>query len=169
MKNLLTLTMLLASVFTFAQNENPINLIYEKDEFTGNEYLKVEPNLLVSEDGVKGFVLYPYLSRKGDKWVYTAIGGTSTIGGCFENDKIFIVFENGTTFNMTAWTKFNCKGSIGFDLYGKYRNELFKSMKAIRFQNGVNYNTFEMKFTEENDKNYFVNFFKALDEYNATH
>ena len=161
--------MLLASVFTFAQNESPIKLVYEKDEFTDKEYLKVEPNLLVSEDGVKGFYLYPFLSRKGDKWIYTAIGGTSTVGDCFENDKVFIVFENGTTFNMTSWIKFNCKGSIGFDLYGKYRSELSKTMKAIRFQNGVNYTTFEMQFTDDNDKNYFINFFKALDEYNAAH
>jgi len=65
MKTLLTLTLLLASVFMFAQTDNPINLIYEKDEFTGNEYLKVEPNLLVSEDGVKGFVLYPYFKQEG--------------------------------------------------------------------------------------------------------
>jgi hypothetical protein len=168
-KSLTLIAMVLVSLFTFAQSENPIKLIYEKDEFTGKEFLSVEPSLLVSEDGVKGFRLYPVLRKEGDKWGYSTMGGVSTIGDCFENDKVFIIFEDGSKFSMTSWRAFNCKGDIGFDLYAKFRKELCKPMKAIRFQNARDYTTFEMTFTNQNDKNYFVNFFKALDEYNATH
>jgi hypothetical protein len=168
-KSLTLIAMVLVSLFAFAQSENPIKLIYEKDEFTGKEYLQVEPTLLVSEDGKKGFNLFPILRKEGDKWAYSTMGGVSTIGDCFENDKVFIIFEDGSKFSMTSWRAFNCKGDIGFDLYAKFRKELCKPMKAIRFQNARDYTTFEMTFTNQNDKNYFINVFKALDEYNATH
>ena len=167
---------LIASVSTFAQvkqvvnktivSANPVKLIYEKDEFTGKEYLMTESDLLVTNDGKKGFKLYPRFKKEDNKWVYTGLSGASTVGNCFENDKIYIIFEDGTKFDMTSWRDFNCKGDLGFDLYGKFKEDLSKPMKGIKFQNGRDYSSFEKIFTNSNDKNYFINAFKALDEYN---
>jgi hypothetical protein len=70
---------------------NPVKLTYEKDEFTGKEYLMTETDLLVSDDGKKGFKLYPRFKKENGKWNYTGIGGVSTIGNCFENDKVYII------------------------------------------------------------------------------
>jgi hypothetical protein len=92
--------------------------------------------------------------------------GVSNIGNCFENDKIFILFEDGTKMEMTSWRDFNCKGDIGFDLHATMREKLSKPIKGIKFQNGRDYSSFEKMITDLNDKNYFVNVFSALDEYN---
>jgi hypothetical protein len=70
---------------------------------------------------------------------------------------------------MTSWRDFNCKGNISFDLYGKYKDDLSKPMKGIKFQNGRDFTSFDKIFTSENDKNYFINAFKALDDYNSSH
>jgi hypothetical protein len=148
---------------------NPVKLTYEKDEFTGKEYLMTDNDLLVTNDGKKGFKLYPRFKKEGGKWIYNGISGTSTIGNCFENDKVYIIFEDGSKFDMTSWRDFNCKGDISFDLYSKYKEELSKPMKGIKFQNGRDYTSFDKIFTDINDKNYFINTFKALDEYNASH
>jgi len=148
---------------------NPVKLTYEKDEFTGKEYLMTESDLLVTNDGKKGFKIYPTFTKENGKWKYDGLSGKSTIGSCFENDKIYIIFEDGSKFDMTSWRDFNCKGDVGFDLYGKFKDDLSKTMKGIKFQNGRDYSSFDKIFTNVNDKNYFINAFKALDEYNSTH
>lgn len=147
---------------------NPIEFIYEKDEFTDKEYLFVKKNLVVSNDGKKGILLYPSFKKINGTWTYNGLSGVSTVGNCFENDQIFILFEDGTKMDMTSWRDFNCKGDIGFDLYAKMRDNLSKPIKGIKFQNGRDYSSFEKMLTEPNDKNYFVNVFNALDEYNKT-
>jgi hypothetical protein len=65
MKKILVVAIaLIASVSSFGQvkqvvnettNSNPVKLIYQKDEFTGKEYLMTESGLLVSDDGKNGF------------------------------------------------------------------------------------------------------------------
>ena len=147
---------------------NPIEFIYEKDEFTDKEYLFVKKNLLVTNDGKKGFSLYPSFEKKDGIWVYDGIYGVSTVGNCFENDKIFILFEDGTKIEMTSWRDFNCDGDLGFDISASMREKLSKPIKGIKFQNGRDYSSFEKMFTLANDKNYFVNVFSALDDYNKT-
>jgi len=164
MKKLLLIAMVLVSFTSYGQN--PVKLKYEKDEFTGKEYLMTESNLLVSDDGKKGFIIYPRFKKENNKWEYSFIGGVSTVGTCFENDKIYIIFDDGSKFDMTSWRDFNCKGEIGFDLNGQYREILSKPIKGIKFQNGRDYSSFDKIFTNSNDKNYFINAFKALDAYN---
>ena len=149
------------------ENSNPVKLTYEKDEFTGKEYLFIDNDLLVTEDGKKGFKIYPSFKKNNGVWEYSYIGGKSTIGNCFENDKIYIIFQDDTKFEMTSWRDFNCKGDIGFDLYGKYKEDLSKPIKAIKFVNGRTYDSYSKVLTNPNDKNYFINAFKALDEYNS--
>ncbi len=148
---------------------NPVKLTYEKDEFTGEEYLLALTGLLVSDDGKKGFVLRPSFGKENGKWKYRWIFGVSTIGNCFENDKVYIIFEDGSKFDMTSWRDFNCEGDLTFDLFGKFRDDLSKPMKGIKFVNGRDYSSFHKMFTNINDKNYFINAFKALDAYNSTH
>lgn len=147
-------------------NVNPVKLTYEKDQFTEKEYLFTESDLLVTNDGKKGFKLYPSFRKKDGVWKYSSLAGVSTIGNCFENDKLYIIFEDGSKLDMVSWRDFNCKGDIGFDLYGAKREELSKPIKGIKFVNGRTYDSFEKMITDPNDKNYFINVFKALDEFN---
>lgn len=148
-------------------NSNPVKLVYEKDAFTGKEYLMTESDLLVTDDGKKGFKIYPCFTKKNGKWEYSYISGVSTVGNCYENDKIYFIFEDDSKFDMTSWRDFNCKGDIGFDLYGKFQDNLSKPIKAIKYVNGRTYDSFSKNLTNPNDKNYFINVFKALDEYNS--
>ena len=41
-------------------------------------------------------------------------------------------------------------------------------VKGIKFVNGRDSSSFDKMFTDINDKNYFINAFKALDAYNST-
>lgn len=176
MKQILVVAIaLIATINSFGQAQqvvnktsgNPVKLVYEKDEFSDKEYLMTDKDLLVSDDGKKGFILYPRFKKEKGEWVYSTIGGTAAqIGSCYENDKVEIIFEDGSKFQMVSWRDFNCKGDIGFDLYGKFREQLSKPMKAIRFTNGRTYDSFTKNLTSDFDKNYFINAFKALDEYN---
>jgi hypothetical protein len=160
--------MLLVSFVSYGQN--PIKLTYSKDAFTDKESLRSEQKFMVSDDGGKnGFILYPAFEKDGGKWKYGYIGGVSTIGNCFENDKVYFIFDDGTKFEMISWRDFNCKGGLGFDLNGDYRNDLSKSIKAVKFVNGRSYDSYEKILTKSEDKNYFINVFKALDEYNNKH
>jgi len=158
----------LTSLVGICQETNPVKLIYEKDAFTGNEYLFTESDLLITNDGKSGFKIYPYFTKKDGKWEYSFISGKSTIGNCFENDKIYFIFDDDSKFEMTSWKDFNCKGDIAFDLRGKFKQELSKPIKAIKFVNGRTYDSFTKTLNDVNDKNYFINCFKSLDEYNKS-
>jgi hypothetical protein len=78
MKKLLVFSMVLVSFVSYGQvrqvvnkttsSTNPVKLTYEKDEFTGKEYLMTETDLLVSDDGKKGFKLYPRFKKENGKW-----------------------------------------------------------------------------------------------------
>ena len=177
MKKLILIALaLIVSFTTIAQvtkvssptSVNPTEFIYEKDEFTDKETLTVKKGLVISNDGKKGLVLYPVFKKVDGIWTYNGFAGGSNVGTCFENDKIYILFEDGTKMDLTSWRKFNCKGDIGFDLYGTMREKLSQPIKGIKFQNGQDYSSFEKMLVEQNDKNYFVNVFNALDEYNKT-
>lgn len=153
-----------------ASSANPVKLIYQKDEFKGTEYLLTKTNLFVSNDGKEGFKLSPYFKKENGKWNYAFLAGVSSIGTCFEKDKIYILFDDGSRFEMTSCSVYNCNGDIVFDLHGEFRGTLSSMpMKGIRFENGVDHTLCEKIFTNENDKNYFINAFKALEEHNATH
>lgn len=175
-KVILIAVMAIATLSSFAQvtqvvnkttvSANPVKLVYEKDAFSDKEYLYTESDFLVTNDGKKGFRIYPSFKKVDGVWTYSYIAGKATVGNCFENDKIYIIFEDGSKFDMTSWRDFNCKGEIGFDLYGKYREDLSKPIKAVKFVNGRSYDSMEKVLTNPNDKNYFINAFKALDEYN---
>ena len=150
---------------------NPVELTYFVDEFTGKEYLATRggTDLLVSDDGKRGFLLYTDFRKENGKWVYNGLSVKSTVGSCFENDEVYIIFEDGSKFDMTSWGDFKCEGMLYFDLNGKFRDKLSKPMKGIKFVNGRDFSSFEKMFTDINDKNYFINAFKALDAYNSTH
>jgi hypothetical protein len=166
MKKVVLVLAVLVSYVSYGQNS--IKLSYSKDAFTDKESLRVEQKFLVSDDsGKKGFILKPSFEKDGSKWKYAYTFGISTVGNCFENDKIYFIFDDGTKFEMKSWNDFNCKGNSSFDLYGAYRNELSKSIKAVKFVNGRSYDSFEKVLTKVEDKNYFINCFKALDDYNS--
>jgi len=179
MKKILVVAIaLIATVSSFAQtsqvsykttsNPNPFKLEYEKDEFTGKEYLLVLSQLLVSEDGKKGFYINPLVKKNTDgTWGYYTIAGKQVgVGNCNENDKLYIIFEDDTKLQMDGWRDFNCEGKLGFDLAGKQLEQLQKPIKAIKYQNGRTYDSYQKTLTNPNDKNYFINFYKALKEFN---
>jgi len=153
---------------TVKTTTNPVKLTYEKDQFSGKEYLICESSLMASNDGKKGFFLYPSLAKKDGKWVYNTLSGKAAqIGNCYENETLYILFEDGTKKELNSWRDFNCKGDIGFDLYGKELNNLAKPIKGVKLVNGRTYDSFEYMFTKSEDRNFFINFIKALDEFNS--
>lgn len=156
-----------AKQVSYKTPSNPIKLEYEKDEFTGKEYLFVSSNLLVSDDGKKGFFLRPSMKKENGKWIYSYIAGKQVgIGSCNEEDKLYFIFDDDTKFQMEGWRDFNCDGNIGFDLYGKFLDNLQKPIKAIKYVNGRTFDSYQKVLTKPEEKNYFINFYNALKQYN---
>ena len=167
LKFIMVLMISLTSLVGICQETNPVKLIYEKDAFTGNEYLFTESDLLITNDGKSGFKIYPYFTKKDGKWEYSFISGKSTIGNCFENE-IYFIFDDDSKFEMSnAISPLQLK-SFQVDLRGKFKQELSKPIKAIKFVNGRTYDSFTKTLNDVNDKNYFINCFKSLDEYNKS-
>lgn len=146
----------------------PVNkLKLDVDEFTGKETLYMEKDLTITNDGKKGFRIYPLLRKENGVWIYGTIAGKAAgVGSCYENEKLYFIFDDGSKLELESWRDFNCVGEIGFDLQGHYKDELNKSIKAIKLVNGRSYDSFEKVLTKPEEKNYFVNFFKQLESYN---
>jgi len=107
-------------------------IITKTDKVTGNVSTGSSETLIVSQDGSEtGFGIYLFKSRKTLVWSMTAFGAGSCID---DDDKMNVLFTDGTRVTMFNDTKFNCDAN--FTLYfgssfGKKKElEMFKTKKV---------------------------------------
>jgi hypothetical protein len=181
MKKLLVLTMVSVTLFSCGSNSTnsstktditkaevskpieELTIAHQRDEIEGSDYYSMSEPLFVKE-GKDGFSMVLSLKQKQGKIVYNdIIVNASKIGSCHENTIIYVLFEDGTKTQLKQWNDFNCDGNVYLDLNHKELKKLNKPIKAIKLVNGRDYESFEKTFTEDFDKNYFVNVIKALE------
>lgn len=145
------------------EKKDELVVAHQRDEIEGSDYYSMSEPLFVKE-GKDGFSIVLSLKQKQGKIVYNDIMvNASKVGACHENTIIYVLFEDGTKTQLKQWNDFNCDGNVYLDLNHKELKKLNKPMKAIKLVNGRDYESFEKTFTEDFDKNYFVNVIKALE------
>jgi hypothetical protein len=169
---------LIASVSVFAQTKKVSSvststkvykLLYSKDNMTDDEYLQPNWNLIAKKTEKTGFLVKPKFT-KGDSsvWVYKGLTVfVAGIGNCHEDDYLIIMFEDGTKVRTDMWNKFDCEGDVYMDWDGELEKDLrTKPIKVVRLTNGRSFDSHEVVYTKVEDKNYFITYFKKLDEFN---
>lgn len=159
---------LIASLVSNAQTDTTL-LTYDVDMFTKKEKLRATfPLFVISPlDSSKGLGIFPYIKKINGIWSYAGILGIArSMGTCYEKDKLEIIFEDGSLVSENSFVAHNCVGNLGFDQYGKLYNKLNKLIKAVRFTNGISGQQITKVLTEDTDKKYFINIFKAINTFN---
>lgn len=175
MKKILVLLMVLASFVSNGQTKKStaksFKLLYENDKLDDKEYLQCNWNLLALKTPKTGFWVKLDFSKDGDSklWKYEGLTAmASGLGTCHENDYLIILFDDGTKLRTNMWNKFNCDGDIYLDWDKELETALrTKPIKIVRLTNGRSFNSYEKEFSKAEDKNYFITFFKKLDEFNS--
>lgn len=155
MKNLFTiLAIVLLSLTASAQIETTT------DEMTGRTTITVTEYLEMEQEG-KGFVLAPRIEHPSGQMDYLA-GIMSGFSGCFERDKMIILFKDGSNLNLHSIAKFNCKGLVVFNINNKIRNQLFeKEIDKIRISSKRSYESITV---EVDNPRYFIEIGEAINE-----
>lgn len=157
------LIFIVATLFA-TQMQSQVSIVRHQDEMTDKVYyLPSEGIVIKSENGESGFRVRLSIKEKNgefsqDGLVIKAVN----IGGCYENNKLTMLFENGEKFTIGSWNKFNCDGDVYFDVPNK-NWELLKSQKLMkmRFENG---RTYDSLTGEVDDKEHFILLNKQMEE-----
>lgn len=163
MKKTVLISILFIGLNVFAQDN--IKILYHEDIMTDKEYIYTNESLLSLDGKRKGFVVKPSFEIKKGVFTYSGIIVESVgIGTCLEKDDLTILFEDKTKITLKSWSKFNCKGISKFDLSGTELNRLTKRIKAVRFQNGRNFEALTLLVEKEKDKTFFIDVKRAIDK-----
>ena len=170
-KILLVLTLTLGILVSNAQTK-VIKLLHWVDKMEDVEYLEPNWNLIAIKNPQtkQGFWIRPSFKKKEDGlWYYDGlVGMANKVGYCHEEDYLIILFEDSSKVRVDMWNRFNCSGDIYLDWDKSIVNELkIKPIKSMRLVNGRSFDSYDITYTKKEDKNYFINVFKALDEYNS--
>lgn len=169
--------LLIATVFSFGQakqvvnkttvtSSNPIKMILDKDEYSDDVFLYPNYKLVITRDKKKGVSIRPSFTKKDGRWIYDGLIVKSFLNsGCNENDELYFLFDDGSKVSYKSWQEFNCDNTSYFD-ESQNLTPLKKRIKGIKFVNGRTFESYEMTLTDMNDKNYFINIGKALQEFN---
>jgi hypothetical protein len=118
--------------------------------------------MLSDDGGINGFSLMPVFKPKKSKIdiVVTMYKDRRTV--CCENGFMVIKFKDGTKIKLKSWREFNCDGEFYFWITN-YKKELStKPIDKIMVENGRDF-TDETHFIV--NPNYFIEFFKAVNDY----
>jgi hypothetical protein len=157
------LIFIVATLFA-TQMQSQVSILRHQDEMTDKVYyLPSEGIVIKSESGESGFRVRLSIKEKNgtlsqDGLIIKAVN----IGGCYENNKLTMLFENGDKFTIVSWNKFNCDGDVYFEISNK-NWELLKSQKLMkmRFENG---RTYDSLTGEVDDQEHFILLNKLMEE-----
>jgi hypothetical protein len=158
MKKLLLNFVLLISMSAFSQSTTPFVIEHCIDKMTDQEYYFTQKKLICANaDKTKGFTISPNFRARGGAYENNGfLCKNVNIGNCDENDSLIILFEDDTKITLASWNKFNCEGTVYFNLTDGEINELStKKVKSIRFSNGRSYESLTVALKED-QKNYFI-------------
>jgi hypothetical protein len=176
-KILMVAITLIASVSVFAQTKktSPVStstkvykLLYSKDKMDDEEYLQPNWNLIAAKTSKTGFLVKPDFRKTDSVWQYAGLTVLAAgIGGYHEDDYLIIMFEDGSKVRTNMWNRFNCDGDVYLDWDKELETDLrTKPIKIVRLTNGRSFDSHEVVYTKSEDKNYFITYFKKLDDFN---
>lgn len=142
---------------------NPYTIEMCVDKMTDEPLAKGSKILVCSKTPEKGFILKINWIVVNDKPFYNGITIKSFgLGNCVENSILYFLFDDESRFNVESWNKYNCDANSTMDLFGKYLFEITrKKVKALRFQNGRNYESYTYDVPEI-DQSFFLEVAQAV-------
>ena len=158
MKKLLLNFVLLISLSAFSQTTTPFIIEQCKDKMTDKEYFFSQKKLICANpEKTKGFTITPSFRADDGTMINNGfICKNVNIGSCDEKDNLIILFEDDSKISLTSWNKFNCEGTVYFNLTDSDLKELStKKMSSIRFSNGYSYESLT-SVLKQDQKDYFI-------------
>jgi hypothetical protein len=158
MKKLLLNFVLLISLSAFSQTTTPFIIEHCKDKMTDKEYFFSQKKLICANpEKTKGFTITPSFRADDGTMINNGfICKNVNIGSCDEKDNLIILFEDDSKISLTSWNKFNCEGTVYFNLTDSDLKELStKKMSSIRFSNGYSYESLT-SVLKQDQKDFFI-------------
>jgi hypothetical protein len=158
MKKLLLNFVLLISLSAFSQTTTPFIIEHCKDKMTDKEYFFSQKKLICANpEKTKGFTITPSFRADDGAMINNGfICKNVNIGSCDEKDNLIILFEDDSKISLTSWNKFNCEGTVYFNLTDSDLKELStKKMSSIRFSNGYSYESLT-SVLKQDQKDFFI-------------
>ena len=157
-KTILIIAIALGAINVQAQTDSAY-VYYWEDTMEDKTYYMTSYDLVVAnEDRSRGAKLTIHLT--GDKFGFLTaklIG----LGNCVEDNKIIILFEDGTKINLASWNDFNCDGNAYLNLTPEQLTKLTTlEVKTIRVTNGYNHNS--VTSSEITNPRYFIQLIYAI-------
>tara|TARA_R110001606_G_scaffold125295_1_gene258869 strand:+ start:286 stop:798 length:513 start_codon:yes stop_codon:yes gene_type:complete len=159
-KALLIFTLALIAIALKGQSDSTF-IYYFEDEMEETTYYMSSLNLVVANaEKSKGVKLGIHYTTEGEFSFVTAklIG----LGNCCENNKLIILFEDGSKINLVSWNDFDCEGNAYFSLTDTQKNKLAKlPIKTVRVTNGYSYES--ITSSKGYNKRHFIQLFHCID------
>lgn len=164
MKKLILGFILLFSIISFGQEK--LKLRYEKDITTNTYVAFLSKKLLCSTDGIHGFVIEVLFENNYGVIKYNGLLVQSNGVGKTMNydDELTFFFEDDTQYTVDTWGLPNYQGRSLFDCQNKAFPFLNKVIKQIRLINGKTHESYSYFTYKKEEKNYFIDAHKALEE-----
>jgi len=165
MRNLITAVALLFATATFGQD---YKFEVEIDDMSEKTYFLADPLVKLDHDSNKGFRLelfYNPNTKKANTLYIKHLG----LSNCSSDDKLIIMFEDGSKMYNTSFNKYNCDGKALFFLTKKDVKKL-KSMaiSKVRITSGNTFSQFTVELEAE-EKAYFIQMYASLHEILSVH
>ena len=159
-KAILILAIALGAINAQGQSDSTF-MNYFEDEMTGKTYYVTSYDLVIANtERTEGVKFGVHLDDDAEFRFLTAtlIG----LGTCCEEDKMIVLFKDGSKINLVSWNDFNCDGRAYFNLNAEQRRKLSTiPIKTIRVTNGY---TFEsVTSSKEYNKRHFIQLFHSID------
>ena len=122
----------------------------EVDRMTGKVNIGARETLVISDDGVNGFGIYPLKAGKAIILSITAVGAGSCID---KGDKINVLFRDGSRLELASQSDFNCDANATLYFGGSFGNRkqrdqlITKKIETMRVWTSDSY--VQQDFTEE--------------------
>jgi hypothetical protein len=161
-KTIIALSLIATAFNGNSQTKDSLSLCY--DVMT-EEYKPSCPYYIINSDNKesKAVRLDVILKYENGEVKYNGLCIKSIgIGNCVENDRLIIMFDDGTKYTTKSWSSFDCDGWSFFDVYGKDKDLINKKITAVMFVNGRSYDSYKFNVTGQ-DSNYFIRVFNAIE------
>jgi len=139
----------------------PIYLRENKDEMTDKITYSASRHLKL-EDGNNNVEIFIFIKKINNKFIQDGLCAVIDIGSlCVEDNKLIVLFDDGSKVSLNSWNDFNCDGNAFFYLSSDQCVSFStKKVNKIRVENGRSHD--EMTVTLEKNKDYFIQVFSAM-------
>jgi hypothetical protein len=159
-KVILILALALGAINAQGQSDSAFMYYFEDEMSDLTYYVPNREMTVTNEERTKGVKFSTHVSTDGDFLFLTAelIG----LGNCCEDNKLIILFEDGSKFDLVSWNDFDCEGAAYFNVTSAQKNKLANiPIKTVRMTNGHSFES--VTSSKGYNKRHFIQLFYCID------